>query len=194
MKPSRKRKGEKKQKGANTTLYIALGCGGLALVSLLAVCIIGGIGYQQGWFKGKTEPADRFVQDGKPKPILDDKAKPGDFKPTPGDLKGNPDLDKKKAEKPAGVVAVIPKNVTQEFKNKFDPNPSTLADVEKRLGAPGKRLAPEEVIPQVKDLMQIGQVAPTAVCYRWSSNRENLFLVFDGNVYAGVALLKSKGK
>jgi hypothetical protein len=99
MKPTRKNKDEKKvkkDKDSNLTLYIGLGCGGLALIVMCAGGVIGGVGYQQGWFGSKKD-----VQVAKAK-TDEEKPKPTDNKPKADGGKTNPggDADKKRATRP----------------------------------------------------------------------------------------------
>src|ERR1019366_1585709 len=137
--------------------------------------VVGGVGYSQGWFSSTKK--DALVKDGKSKAGEDGKVKLADGK---GDAPAN------------GVVAAIPKNYIDTLKNKFDPNPTMLQDVEKKLNGRGKKLAPDQVPPLVTDLMRLGQVAPTAACYQWSSKTGSIYLVFDGNTYTGVANFKGR--
>jgi hypothetical protein len=79
-------------------------------------------------------------------------------------------------------VKAIPKNILGMLKNKFEGNPTKLADVEKMLGAKGRKLAPNEVHPSVADVLRN---FPSATVYYWNTQRETLYLVFDGDTYTG---------
>ena len=199
-----KNKKQKPKKGSNLGLFIGLGCGALALVSLLVIGGVVALGFYQGWFKGNASKNNAVAQAGQPNPV-DAKSNPvGDGMPNPfADGKPPPFFDKKKKpvggdnggkeEKPAnGMVAVIPQNFTSTLKGRLEPDPTTLADVEKKLGARGKLIPPDQIDPLVKDIMRTGQVAASAACYQWSSKRGTLFIVFDNNIYTGAAVQRGK--
>jgi hypothetical protein len=88
-------------------------------------------------------------------------------------------------------VKFIPPNLTNNFKNKYEPNPTTLAEVEKKLGASGKKLTANEIDPDFASILQQAQ-ATGATTYLWTAGRDKLFLAFEGNIWAGCMLLKNR--
>jgi hypothetical protein len=93
--------------------------------------------------------------------------------------------DKTVREDPASVtgkVAVIPRNFIDSLRNKTNPPATTLMEVEAKLGGKGKLMTPGQLPPLTAKL---GQFAPGATCYMWSSGNTRLYLFFHGTEFSG---------